>query len=63
MTYDLIVSNDRPVPVRFEAEIAPGPRRFRSPARLGRRNGMQLWAVTIPANGEMVLRYSLEIPR
>jgi hypothetical protein len=61
--YTLTVGNDRSEPVRFEAEIAPGDWRFASGTRLGRRNGMTLWSVGVPANGRMSLRYSLTRPR
>jgi hypothetical protein len=60
--YELIVTNDRAEPVRFEAEIATNAAQFRSSARLPRRNGMPLWAVTVPANGSVTLRYRLRAP-
>ena len=60
--YELIVTNDRAEPVRFEAEIATNAAQFRSSARLPRRNGMPLWAVTVPANGSATLRYRLRAP-
>ena len=60
LDYELEVSNDRDRPVRFEAEFAPGG--TVSPSRrLGRRDGMPLWAVTLPANGRAILRYQLTI--
>ena len=57
--YLLVVTNDRPEPVPFEAEILPGEWTFATRARLGRRNGMSLWSVTVPANGTATLRYRL----
>ncbi|HVQ06801.1 MAG TPA: hypothetical protein VMS43_00050 [Allosphingosinicella sp.] len=54
----LTVSNDQAVPVRYEAEfeVEEGAR-FRPRARLASRNGRPLWAVTVPANGSVTLRY------
>ncbi|MEO6114194.1 MAG: hypothetical protein ABIP07_07110 [Sphingomicrobium sp.] len=54
---ELMVSNDLPRPVRFEAELGGDGARLSSRTRLGRRNGRPLWAVTIPANGSATLRY------
>jgi hypothetical protein len=56
--YELVVTNDRPVAVRFEASLGGGETR-RASARLGRRDGMPLWSVTVPANGRATLTYSL----
>jgi hypothetical protein len=61
--YELVVTNDRAAPVSFEAELDAQGRSLRSATSLGRRNGMPLWAVTVPANGRMTLRYSLARPR
>lgn len=55
--WQLIVSNARPEPVRFEAEFEIGSGRFEPSGTLPRRNGRPLWAVTVPANGEAILRY------
>jgi hypothetical protein len=57
--YELVVTSDRPQPVRFEGEIDLGGARVRSSTRLGRRNGMALWAVDVPANGSRTLRYRI----
>jgi hypothetical protein len=61
--YELIVTNDRAEPVRFEAEIAPGDWTLAPQPGLARRNGMSVWAVTVPAYGTSRLRYSLNWPR
>lgn len=61
--YELVVSNDRAEPVRFEAELAPQDWRLTAAARLGRRNGLSLWSVTIPANDRLALRYTLSAVR
>ncbi|HYI48904.1 MAG TPA: hypothetical protein VEX35_10615 [Allosphingosinicella sp.] len=56
----LTVTNDSPAPVRYEAEfdVVEGDI-LRPRARLSRRNGRPLWAVTVPANGTATLRYRL----
>ena len=56
--FELTVTNDGPAPVRYEAELDPGDRKLRA-ARLGKRDGRPLWAVTVPANGRAILRYRL----
>jgi hypothetical protein len=63
LSYSLVVTNDRPRPVRFEAELVEGDHRLRADVRLARRNGMPLWSVTVPANGTATLRYRLVAPR
>ncbi len=51
----ITVTNDQSRPVRFQGVIPF--RNVTSETALGRRNGMPLWAVTIPANGRATLRY------
>jgi hypothetical protein len=60
--HELTVSNANPWPVRVEAAIVVGEdhKRTRSSARLGRKDGRDLWAVTVPANGTARLRYRLK---
>ncbi len=54
----LTVTNDQSAPIFYEALLELGEdERLRPDARLGRRNGMPLWAVTVPANGSATLRY------
>jgi hypothetical protein len=53
---DFIVTNDRAVPVKFEAELQSRGA-VTSSTRLGRRDGHRLWAVTVPANGSRTLSY------
>lgn len=60
--YELAVTNDRAEPVRFEAEIWAQSAEFSGPAGLSSRNGMPLWAITVPANGSATLRYRLRPP-
>lgn len=57
--YVLRVTNDRPVPVSYEAELFAPDRGFVPESRLGKRNGRPLWKVTVPANGTATLRYRL----
>lgn len=60
----LTVSNDRDVPVQYEALFEMLPQRVRAQgARLGRRDGKVLWAVTIPAHGRVTLRYRITAAR
>ncbi len=60
--FEVIVTNDRPHPIAYELEIGVQPAQVRSETRLGRRNGMALWTVTIPANGSATLRYRVVAP-
>ncbi|HST36005.1 MAG TPA: hypothetical protein VLK25_05185 [Allosphingosinicella sp.] len=55
--YELIVTNARDRPVRFEAEFQDELRRFRPSRRVFERDGMRIWAATIPANGRTVFRF------
>ena len=59
---EVVVTNDRPYPVAYELELMAQPSQVRSEAGLGRRNGMALWSVTIPANGSATLRYRIVGP-
>lgn len=59
LEYELVVSNDRSYPIRFEGEIEASGRRVRSSTRLSRRNGRPLWQVLVPANGTATLRYRI----
>lgn len=57
----LTVTNALPYPVRYEADIGvSGGNRVVAPSdRLGRKNGRDLWAVRVPANGSATLRYQV----
>jgi hypothetical protein len=57
--YEIVLSNDQPSPVAFEAEIVTRELRVTSETPLSTRNGMALWQVTIPANGSVTLRYRM----
>jgi hypothetical protein len=60
--YEVAVTNDRPWPIAYELELMAQPSQVRSEAQLGRRNGMTLWSVTVPANGSATLRYRVVAP-
>jgi len=61
--YELVVTSDRAAPIRFEGQIWTQSEEFSSAeGDLPRRNGMPLWAVTVPANGRATLRYTLRAP-
>ena len=57
--YRLTVTNAKPYPVRFEAEIGGPGTEIETDARLARRDGRPLWAVTVPANGSATISYRL----
>jgi hypothetical protein len=59
---ELVVTNDRDVPVKFEAELEEGGAKLSSETRLSRRDGRPLWVVTVPANGSRTLRYRIRLP-
>jgi len=55
----LTVTNANPWSIRFEGEFenSDAYRRTHVSARLIRKNGRDVWAVTVPANGTATLRY------
>lgn len=57
--YRLVVTSDRPDPIRFESQFRDVGGEFRPDTRLPRRDGLPLWAVTVPANGTATLRYRI----
>jgi hypothetical protein len=57
--YRLTVTSDRPDPIHFETQFRDVGNEFRPDTRLPRRDGMPLWAVTVPANGTATLRYRI----
>ena len=57
--YELTVTNDGPMPVRYEAEFEGDGSKLKADSRLGKRDGRPLWEVTIPANGSRTLRYRI----
>ena len=57
---ELVVTNDSVRPIRYEAEFMTDGVRLKADSRLGRRDGRPLWAVTVPANGRAMLRYTVK---
>jgi len=60
--YEVVVTNDRPWPIAYELELMAQPSQVRSETQLGRRNGMTLWSLSVPANGSATLRYRVVAP-
>jgi hypothetical protein len=58
--WEVVVTNDRPVPVTFEAELADPGTKVTSRTSLSTREGMTLWTAKVPANGTVRLRYRTE---
>jgi hypothetical protein len=59
--YELTATNANAWPVDYEASFEISPNyTLRSPnAKLGRKNGVPLWSKRIPANGKVVLSYTV----
>lgn len=58
--FEVVVRNANPFAIRFEGDFEIGDARVRkASAKLGKKNGHSLWAVTVPANGSATLRYTL----
>jgi hypothetical protein len=55
----VVLTNDRPVAVTAEVELAVGDGDRISGARLTRRDGKLLWLVTVPANASATLAYRI----
>jgi hypothetical protein len=60
--WELAVGNAQSAPVRFEAQLMGGDLKLTSATALGSRDGRPLWTVTVPANGQVALRYRLSRP-
>ena len=62
--YVLTATNANPFPVRFEAKLSldDGQKLSKVSAKLGRRDGIALWQVQLPANGTARLRYRITTP-
>lgn len=58
--FELVLSNDQPRPVAFEAVLMF--ENIRANAQLGRRNGFPLWRATVPANGRVTLCFRGGLP-
>ena len=57
--YRLTVTNAKPYPIRFEAEIGGPGTEIEIDARLAERDGRRLWEVMVPANGSATISYRL----
>ncbi len=55
----LTVTNDHADPIAFEAELDLSEDSRILRPQLAERDGMRLWAVTVPANGSRTLRYRI----
>lgn len=61
--FELVVRNANPFPVQFEGEFDIDPPLMRGAStRLGKKDGRNLWAVTVPANGSRTLSYQVQLP-
>lgn len=61
--FELLVRNANPFPVQFEGEFDIAPPLMRgASAKLARKDGGNLWAVTVPANGSQTLTYRVQLP-
>jgi hypothetical protein len=61
--FALVVTNDQPRPIRFEAEFVDVQDVASPSRRLERRDGQPLWSVTVPANGTARLSFRLRPER
>lgn len=62
--FDLTLRNANPFPVRFEGEFDIDESAVTEPSTpLAKKNGRNLWATTVPANGTANLRYTVRLPR
>jgi hypothetical protein len=58
--YRLTATNDRNVPIAYQATFYGDPENIRFPERLGRRGGWPFWTATIPANSSVTLDYRVK---
>jgi hypothetical protein len=58
--YRLTATNDRDVPVSYQAIIEEYPENLRFDGPVGRRGGWPFWTVTIPANSSVALDYRMK---
>jgi hypothetical protein len=62
--FELVLRNANPFPIRFEAEFNIDENAVKNPSTpFTKRNGRNLWATTVPANGTANLRYTVLVPR
>lgn len=61
--FELIVRNANPFPVQFEGKFDIDPPLMRGPSvKLSKKDGQNLWAVTVPANASRTLTYQVQLP-
>ncbi|WP_131818632.1 hypothetical protein [Sphingomonas turrisvirgatae] len=59
-SFELILRNANPFSIRFEGDFDIDEAAVRNPSnRLARKNGRNLWATSVPANGTATLRYTV----
>ncbi|MCP3731667.1 hypothetical protein M9978_14665 [Sphingomonas sp. MG17] len=62
--FELTLRNANPFPVRFEGEFDIDEEAVKDPSvRFARKNGRNLWATTVPANGTAKLSYTVIVQR
>jgi hypothetical protein len=62
--FELIVRNANPFPVQFEGEFNIDPPLMRAASMaLGKKDGRNIWTVTVPANGARTLTYQVHLPQ
>lgn len=62
--FELTVRNANPVEIRFEGMFDIDTARIERPSRrLASKDGRKLWALGVPANGSVALRYTIVSPR
>jgi hypothetical protein len=58
--FEAVVRNANPFAIRYEGDFEIGDMQVRkASAKLAKKDGRNLWAVTVPANGSVTLRYTL----
>lgn len=62
--FEAVVRNANPFAIRYEGDFEIGDLQVRrASAKLKKKDGRDLWAVTVPANDSVTLRYSLRTQR
>lgn len=65
LRYELTVTNSNPWPIAYEARIRLyDAQMLKSPSgKIGKKDGIPLWSVTVPANGSAKLTYTIRWPK
>lgn len=61
--YRLTATNANPWPIAFEAKFERPDGQIRFASRMGKRDGLPLWSVAVPANGTATLDYTIRPDR